>query len=352
MNKPIILPAGRKLTDWIRSGGKPERASSFILWMYRWRALWLERSYQALLNSGPAMEPFPYFEGQGLVFIQGFWRSGTTLLHELLAEIPGCAAPRTWQCMDPSAVLTPLARPRTNQSVQRPMDQVIVSPFSPQEDEFALLVMGCPSIYQGFLDPRRLPELARLSDATYWATETQWLKTLEAFLAWCAKPGQNRMIIKSPNHVFRTEALAERFPKAQFVWIFRDPAAVWQSNLKMWRVMTERYSLWAAPPGVLEGFLGSAFAAYANLLEDMYGRGCFHEQPACAYEDLTSRASVLLPVLIDRLGLGPWSEFSAALQAGQLAKPQPAVECADIPPDAPVSLLSRLHEIQQAILND
>lgn len=297
------------------------------------------------------MAPFSYPEGEGLVFIQGFWRSGTTLLHELLADIPGCAAPHTWQCMDPSAMLTPSSEPRANQAVQRPMDRVMVSPLSPQEDEFALLAMGCPSVYRGFLDPRRLPELVPLTDPAYWAAEPEeWLNILRAFLAWCGKPVQNRMILKSPNHVFRTLALVAHFPKARYLWILRDPAAVWRSNLKMWRAMIERYSLWTATKRELEEFLEAALNAYADLLEEMHDKGYFRHHRAYSYAALTSHPDVLLPDMLDHLGLGPWSELPAALQASLLAKPHAAVEQREIPAGAPASLLYRLREIQEAIL--
>lgn len=353
MSKPAILPAGRELTDWIRTGGKPERASSSILWLYRWRALWLERSYQALLNSGPAAAPFPFADGEGLVFVQGFWRSGTTLLHEILSELPGCTAPRTWQCMDPSAMLTSAAQPRTNQSVQRPMDEVTISLFSPQEDEFALLALGCPSVYRGFLNPRRLPELGPLTNPSYWATESQsWMKVLEAFLAWCRKPDQKRLILKSPNHAFRTFALAEHFPKARFVWILRDPAAVWESNLKMWRAMIERYGLWAVRGRELEEFLELALHAYADLLQAMWGKDCFRVRPAYSYEALIRDPKALLPRLVEELGIGPWSELPLELRASLLARPHSATEQRELSKDAPVALLRRLRDIQDMILHN
>ena len=66
--------------------------------------------------------------------------------------------------------------------MQRPMDQVTIRADSPQEDEFALTAMGVPSVYRGFLDPRRLPELKSLLDPIFWAeADPSWLKKLEDF---------------------------------------------------------------------------------------------------------------------------------------------------------------------------
>ena len=352
MSRPELLPAGRELTSWLCRRGRPDRAGRAILWLYRWRSFGLEFGYSALQRKSATNGQFPYPEGEGLVFIQGFWRSGTTLLHELLAEIPGCAAPRTWQCMNPSAMLAPSMRPRENQAVKRPMDEVMVSSFSPQEDEFALMAMGVPSIYRGFLDPRNLHELVRYTDQAYWTIENpNWVKTLEAFLAWCPEPGRDRLIVKSPGHIFRVDSLAAHFPKARFVWILRDPVQLWRSNLKMWRMMIERYGLWEAKKGELEDFIEAALEAYAKLIEDLHGRGCFRDQPACSYEALTSEPAATLPGLVDRLGLGPWSALDANLQASLLSRPKPTATSSSIPTDAPEAVLLRIRATHAAILS-
>ena len=346
------MPAGQELAGWLCSGGRPDRATRAILWLYRWRAFWLERSYVLLRSTGPATQAFPYPEGQGLIFVQGFWRAGTTLFHELLAEIPGCTVPHTWQCMNPSSMLAPFMRPPERQTVQRPMDQVMISPLSPQEDEFALMAMGIPSVYRGFLDPRRLPELAFATDPAYWLeANSHWLDKLEAFLAWCREPGLDCLIVKNPSHVFRFHALAAHFPKARFVWILRDPAELWRSNLKMWRAMIDRYGLWTAQDHELEQFLEVALRAYTELLEDLHCKGYFRHHPLCSYEALTNNPAAVLPALLDRIGLGPWSDLGVSLKASLLARPKVIAAQREIPADAPESLLLRLRRIQETILS-
>ncbi len=112
--------------------------------------------------------------------------------------------------------------------MRRPMDQVLVSGDSPQEDEFALMAMGVPSVYCGFLDPRRLPTLEEILDQAHWlSTGPFWQQTLESFLSWCKEEGRDRLVVKSPNHLFRYRALALRYPRARFVWILRSPAQLW-----------------------------------------------------------------------------------------------------------------------------
>lgn len=249
-------------------------------------------------------------------------------------------------------MLAPFVRHREDQAVQRPMDQVMISAFSPQEDEFALMAMGIPSVYRGFLDPRRLSELVCLTEPGYWLDATsQWWRTLEAFLAWCREPGRDRLIVKNPCHLFRVYALAEHFPKARSVWILRDPADLWRSNLKMWRAMIERYSLWTAQNRDLEYFLEAALKAYAKLLEDLHDKGCFRNQPVCSYDELTNDPAAILPALVDRLGLGPWSDLDVSLQARLLSRPKTTAAHRDIPANAPESLLLRIRAIQETILS-
>src|SRR5262249_49299611 len=153
MAAPAIVPLGREALAWVRRGGKPVRVGRSARLMQRWQALWFERNLglQRRLFAAPRLVADP-------VFVLGLWRSGTTYLHELLASCPNLIAPATWQCMNASAFRLRTAPPRGN-ALARPMDDLPIDAHSPQEDEFALLALGVPSVYRGFFDPRRLPEL-------------------------------------------------------------------------------------------------------------------------------------------------------------------------------------------------
>ena len=85
------------------------------------------------------------------LFVLGHWRSGTTMLHELLILDPEHTYPTTFECYVPHHFawtewwLPPLIEwllPAT-----RPMDNMRTSWDRPQEDEFALCNMGVPSPY-------------------------------------------------------------------------------------------------------------------------------------------------------------------------------------------------------------
>src|SRR4029078_9519508 len=174
--------------------------------------------------------------------------SGTTLLHGLLGTLGTVLYPATWQCMNASAFR--LRRPpQSGRTVRRPMDDVSVDAFSPQEDEFALLALGVPSVYRGFFDPRRLDELAQWLEPDAWTADRPagWLERWLEFLAGVsgvAARAPSRLLLKSPNHVFRIRALQKAFPNAAYISLVRDATVIFASNREMWTAMFERYALW------------------------------------------------------------------------------------------------------------
>lgn len=310
---PAFLPAGRALVSWLTTGRMPARGSRLAFAAYRWKAFWFERNWRLQERLYPPSD----FEGDGgenLVFVLGFWRSGTTLLHELLALGPGLQSPRTWQCMNPSAFRIAGA-PGARAGVARPMDPMIVDALSPQEDEFVLLARGAPSVYRAWLDPRRWQEtLPALAQETWLGLpESDWLHDWRTFLAWCMPPGSAKLVLKSPNHLFRLKALHRRWPKARFAWTLRDPADTWFSNRKMWHAMTALYGLhpWQGP--ALDGLLHSAFEQYQSSLawaaEGLdAGRLAFVD-----FDRLTRAPREVLPALLARLGLGSWDSWQPLL---------------------------------------
>jgi hypothetical protein len=300
-----FLPAGSALAGWLRAGPGPGPRA--MLWAYRWKGFWFDSNWSRQATLYPARA----FDGDGrnLVFVMGFWRSGTTLLHELLAAGPGMAAPLTWQCMNPSAFRIAGAPPAAP-AVPRPMDALLVSAVTPQEDEFALLARGAPSVYRAWLDPRRWQEtLPALEQDTWLALpESQWLADWRLFLGWCMPDAASCLVVKSPNHVFRLKALQRAWPRARFVWTLRDPADTWHSNRKMWRAMSALYGLWEWHADGLDRLLFEAFSRYARALRELQpGR-----QVCLAFERLTGAG--VLEALTQRLELGAWERWRPLIE--------------------------------------
>ncbi|MGB3277711.1 MAG: sulfotransferase [Pseudorhodobacter sp.] len=144
------------------------------------------------------------------LFVLGHWRSGTTLLQELLAQDTHLfQTPNTYQVVNPYTFLTtenfttrmfPWLVPET-----RPMDNMALKFTSPQEDEFAPLLMSLSSVYLGTSFPGRMAHYDRhLSFRDADPTETETWKA--AFIQFCKKismSDQRSLLLKSPPHTAR-----------------------------------------------------------------------------------------------------------------------------------------------------
>ncbi len=273
-----MLPLSQDLLQWLRSRpahwrGLPLRTRAQLRWNSYWNTINLRLS-QAHQPSPVGDEPAPWL-------ILGCWRSGTTVMHELLSAATGLPTPRTWQCMSACSFAL-LGTPPSSTAVARPMDGLQIGPLSPQEDEFALLSMGADSAYRGFLMPGRLPELLHTLQAAHWLHNGDWLARLETFLALCrASSGApaGAMLLKSPNHSFRLQALRARWPEARVIWMLRDPVEIFLSNRKMWRQMMGTHQLPGAPalaPEALDAFLAEALIQCARQLRWLSGQADPH----------------------------------------------------------------------------
>lgn len=187
------------------------------------------------------------------VVVLGYWRSGTTLLHELLCLDKRYTFPTTHACMNPHHFLFSEASVLASggSTTQRPMDEMEVHAGSPQEDEFALLSLGARSPYEALLIPAILPEALKLTDPKDLPPpeERHWREVFLNFLAGVSVRGEGRpMILKSPTHGARVSTLRELLPDARYLVIMRDPVTNFESVIRMWRKMFETYALAPIPP--------------------------------------------------------------------------------------------------------
>lgn len=183
----------------------------------------------------------------GAVVVMGYWRSGTTLLHELLCLNPRYCFPSTYACMNPHHfVMTQgVSLNAASKESQRPMDEMVVSRWSPQEDEFALLSLGVRSPYEALLVPHRLCEALALADPERLtaAERILWEEKFSEFLKGVVMLGGGRpLILKSPSHGYRIDALRRLLPQSRYILIVRDPLEVFESAVAMWLSLFERYA--------------------------------------------------------------------------------------------------------------
>lgn len=207
------------------------------------------------------------------IFLLGFWRSGTTLLHELFCCDPRFGFPTTYACLNPSHFLLTeqWVRGRKGQEqVRRQMDDMRYSWISPQEDEFALLALGAPSAYEALIAPWLMRDTGALLDLCHQPQEQQerWSKTLQYFVRLLTIQQGKAMVLKSPPHGFRLPLLASLFPQARYVVIERNPYEVFASNLKLWQTLLEMYSLEAVQLEDIERFILEAYVLHEEILAE------------------------------------------------------------------------------------
>ncbi len=255
------------------------------------------------------------------VVVLGYWRSGTTLLHELLCLDARYTYPTTHACMNPHHFLfsEASALAREGATAQRPMDEMEVRPGSPQEDEFALLSLGARSPYEALLIPAILPEALKLTDPRNLSPqdERRWREVFLGFLAGVSVRGAGRpMVLKSPTHGFRVSTLRELLPNARFVLIVRDPMTSFESVVRMWRKMFELYALGPVPPDdeIREAVLADRPRFEAKLASST------PDLPANRFTTITYESLVADPIgvveqLYQRLELGDFDTVREALIA-------------------------------------
>ncbi|MGD1942712.1 MAG: sulfotransferase [Leptolyngbyaceae cyanobacterium] len=170
------------------------------------------------------------------IFILGHWRSGTTLLHELLAlDIEQLAYPNTFEVMSPQTFLSTesllsrwLAKLVPD---RRPMDNMSLKVNSPQEDEFAIALMTLQSYYLGLSFPDAEQHYERYLTLENLTPEElqQWQHQFLWFLKKLTFKYQRPLVLKSPPHTARIRLLLKLFPQAKFVHIHRHPYDVFRS---------------------------------------------------------------------------------------------------------------------------
>ena len=209
------------------------------------------------------------------VFILGHWRSGTTHLFNLMSRDPRFA----WA--DPFATGLPwdflllgrLVRPLGERLLpkRRFIDDVPVSPDSPQEDEIALASMQNVSYYHGIYFPSRFARhfsrgvlLDDVSD-----------RELDR---WCRRFGHyNRKLligrtektplIKNPVYTGRVALIRELWSGARFVHIHRNPYVVYESTRKFYQSLLPRFALQEFGDDVADDLI---LDSYPKMMESLY----------------------------------------------------------------------------------
>jgi hypothetical protein len=256
------------------------------------------------------------------VFIIGHWRSGTTLMHELISMDPRYAYPSNFDAFLPHhflvsrSVLYPLIK--LLMPSKRPMDNMALNVASPQEDDFALCAYGAPTPYRRIAFPNRpnndhlqlnfdsVDE--RLQDAVHQAM-TNFLKSLTVRYG---KP----LVLKSPPHTGRLKQLAEWFPEAKFIHLSRNPETLVLSTMRLWRLLDD-VNGFQLPKYDDEWLKNYVF----QCKDEMYSSYFQHRDSLPSnrlaevrFEDLIANPVATVGGVYDQLQLGDFTEVRPAIE--------------------------------------
>jgi omega-hydroxy-beta-dihydromenaquinone-9 sulfotransferase len=206
------------------------------------------------------------------LFVLGHWRSGTTLLHELLILDSRHTYPNTYQCFNPQHFLwtewfVP-ALTRWMLPATRPMDDVQTGWGRPQEDEFALANLGLPSPYLAWAFPNHGPVADDYLDLVPLrrAEREHWKRIWREFVQRIALVNNRRIVLKSPTHTARVRTILEVFPDARFVHIVRDPLVLFPSTVRLWKSLSEVQGL-QTPEGGASWIEGNVLDNFVRMYE-------------------------------------------------------------------------------------
>jgi hypothetical protein len=254
------LLVGVSLGDWtgvlwdngfrIRPPYWPKVAYTTLLSLLNTPLRWLESGLYG--RRVAAQEVLP------LLFVLGHWRSGTTLLHSLLARDRRFAYPTYAQTAQPHHFLLTgrlgdrvigLLRPPTRGE----LDNVALTVDAPEEEEFLLCRTSLLSPYLSWAFPANSDRYDRY--LTFRDVPGREVERWKAAFVRLARRLTYRLrrplIFKSPPNTCRIRLLLEAFPDARFVHIHRDPYTVYQSTRRMLQVSEDFFAFQRADPARL-----------------------------------------------------------------------------------------------------
>ncbi|HUG18504.1 MAG TPA: sulfotransferase [Planctomycetaceae bacterium] len=181
------------------------------------------------------------------LFVLGYWRSGTTLLHSLLCHDPNYQHLTTYRMLFPwHFLLTEKLFTKIPPLFSaRPMDNIKVSWNSPQEEDMSLCVMGQISPMLITSHPHDLSYFWKSLDFSRLTPQElhDWKESLLLLMKKMTFADPRPIISKSPSHMYRIPLLLEMFPNARFVYIHRNPYHVFRSTMHLRRRGIEVNSL-------------------------------------------------------------------------------------------------------------
>ncbi len=169
------------------------------------------------------------------LFIVGLPRTGTTILHSLLAQDPANRSPLAWEIQHPVPPASPdtfLNDPRIAKQ-QKTLDQLfaLVPGFEAMHPMSATQPEECVAVFTQCFRSEQLQVQFNVPSYQAWVDEADMRSTYEyhrRFLQHVQSGGVcgERWVLKSPAHLNKLDTLLEVYPDARIIHTHRDPIKV------------------------------------------------------------------------------------------------------------------------------
>ena len=184
------------------------------------------------------------------IIITGLPRTGTTLLHSLLALDPASRVPLTWETMYPSPP-PEAASYRTDRRIALVDGQIRwfhrllkgfnrIHPVEARLPEECLVIFSHSFLSYQFETTHRLPSYLGWLEAQDLSPAYEVHRRFLQHLQWRC-PGE-RWVLKAPAHMFDFEAMFSVYPDACVIMTHRDPIEVTASNASLTATLRSAFS--------------------------------------------------------------------------------------------------------------
>jgi hypothetical protein len=206
------------------------------------------------------------------LFILGHWRSGTTLLHNMLTKDPSAGYMTTYHALFPNNLASKWLFKtfmKINMPDKRPSDGVKLDINFPQEDEFAFSNSQWNAYYNFFYFPKNYSEFYEKSvhhknlskeeiDLWYISYDKLVKKSL-------IDTKGERAIFKNPVNTARIDKILKLYPDAKFLYIYRNPITVFYSTRRFFQQLYPTLWFHKVDNQFIDDMI---FDVYKRLLDD------------------------------------------------------------------------------------
>lgn len=289
------------------------------------------------------------------IFILGHWRSGTTLMHELISLDERFASPSTYACFAPwHFILTEKLMVKFGGIFlpdKRPMDNMKAGWELPQEDEFALMNLGAPTPYlrmafpkaeapwMNFVDMRDISP----ADLEDWRRKLTWFVKAQTL-----HHAGKQLVLKSPPHTGRVRELLSLYPGAKFVHMVRDPRKLFMSTLKLWKSLDDVQGMqYESNDERLKSYIWECLNRMYRAFEEDRQQIPAGRIIDVKYEDLVAEPVAAVERVYSQLNLGDYSQVGPKIAARFAADSEYKVNEHRINPELEAAVLAHWGQYAQ-----